>query len=1042
MQNKGFVKFFAITLGLICLYYLSFSFVVRYQNAKAEKYAESTGNPLDEARYLDSISSVKVWGLPFFMDEYTGTNGLLKILHSGYTYKEAREQEINLGLDLKGGMNVIMEVSVPDVLQALAGENRTNEMFVNTLSEAKNKQLTSGQKDFVNLFDEAFRQLYPNERLATIFSTLDLKDKITPNSTNAEVISVLKSEIKVAVDNSFNVLRARIDRFGVMQPNIQQLEVAGRILIEMPGVKEPERIKKLLQGSAELEFWETKELSEIFNNVLAVNDMAREMESAHSTQETENIDDKVSADTAAADSSEASKEVDDLLAQLAKQDSTTAAVDQSREEFAKNNPLFAIMQLNMDMQGRPGPSPLIGTVHVKDTAKVAQYFRLAKERRLFPASFVPKWSSKAIDKAENIYELIAINSPRDAKAPLTGSVITDARADFGQNSNRANVSMQMNQEGARKWAQLTKENIGKSIAIVLDGYVVSYPRVNGEIPGGRSEITGNFTPAEAQDLATILNSGKMPAPARIVQSEVVGPSLGQEAIDSGFVSFIVAFVIILLYMICYYGLVPGLVVDASLIANVFFIFGVLASFQAVLTLPGIAGIVLTLAMAIDANVLIYERVREELRAGKQVKKALADGYKNALSTIIDANVTTVIVGIILFVFGTGPIRGFATTLLIGIFCSFFTAIFLTRLIFDRLLQNEKFHNLTFTTKLTKNFLQNIKFDFIGKRKTFYILTGSVIVIMFISLATLGLKMGIDFSGGRNYIVRFEEPVKTDQIREMLSSSFDGESVDVVTIGSNNQVRISTNFKIADNSEAVDAEITDRLYNGLKSIMHSGVTEEMFVSGYSIVDGQVISSADKKEGSFGVQSSQKVGPTMADDIKTSAIWAVVIALLGIGLYILIRFYNVSFSIGAVIALTHDALIIVGLYSLLYMIMPFSLEIDQSFIAAILTVVGYSINDKVVIFDRIREYVGLYPNRPMKTIINDAICSTMGRTFSTSFSTLLVLIVIFIFGGEVIRGFIFAMTVGVIVGTYSSVFMAAPISYDLLMKINKKKEEKKK
>ncbi len=1043
MQNKGFVKFFAITLGLICLYYLSFSFVVRYQNAKAEKYAESTGNPLDQARYLDSISGVKVWGLPFFMEEYTGTNGLLKILHSGYTYKEAREQEINLGLDLKGGMNVIMEVSVPDVLQALAGENRTNEMFVNTLNEAKSKQLTSGQKDFLNLFEEAFRRLYPNERLATIFSTLDLKDKITPNTTDAEVINVLKGEVKTAVDNSFNVLRSRIDRFGVVQPNIQQLEVAGRILIEMPGVKEPERIKKLLQGSAELEFWETKELSEIFSNVLAVNDMAKEIESLQSAQEAKNTDNAASAstETAVADSSKAS-EVDDLLAQLSQQDSTAAAVDQTREEFAKNNPLFAIMQLNVDMQGRPGPSALIGTVHVKDTAKVAQYFRLAKERRLFPASFVPKWSSKAVDKAGNFYELVAINSPRDAKAPLTGSVITEARADFGQNSSRANVSMQMNQEGARKWAQLTKENIGKCIAIVLDGYVVSYPRVNGEIPGGRSEITGNFTPAEANDLATILNSGKMPAPARIVQSEVVGPSLGQEAIDSGLISFIVAFIIILLYMICYYGLVPGLVVDASLVANVFFIFGVLASFQAVLTLPGIAGIVLTLAMAIDANVLIYERVREELRAGKQVKKAVADGYKNALSTIIDANVTTVIVGIILFIFGTGPIRGFATTLLIGILCSFFTAIFLTRLIFDRLLQNEKFHNLTFTTNLTKNFLQNIKFDFIGKRKKFYIATGSVVVIMFISLATLGLKMGIDFSGGRNYIVRFEEPVKTEQIREMLSNSFDGESVDVVTIGSNNQVRISTNFKIEDNSEAVDAEITDRLYNGLKSILHSGVTEEIFVSGYSIVDGQVVTNSEKEEGILGIQSSQKVGPTMADDIKTSAIWAVVIALLGIGLYILVRFYNVSFSIGAVVALTHDALIIIGLYSLLYRIMPFSLEIDQSFIAAILTVVGYSINDKVVIFDRIREYVGLYPNRPTDKIMNDAICSTMGRTFSTSFSTLLVLIVIFIFGGEVIRGFIFAMTVGVVVGTYSSVFMAAPFSYDLLMKINKKKEEKNK
>jgi len=1037
MQNKGFVKFFAITLGLICLYYLSFSFVVRYQNAKAEKYAASTGNPLDQARYLDSISGIKVWGLPFFMEEYKGTNKLLQILHTGYTYKEAREQEINLGLDLKGGMNVIMEVSVPDVLQALAGENRTNEMFVNTINEAKRRQLTS-QKDFVDLFDGAFRDLYPNERLAAIFSTLDLKDKITPNSTNAEVIKVLKGEVKTAVDNSFNVLRARIDRFGVVQPNIQQLEVAGRILIEMPGVREPERIKKLLQGSAELEFWETKDLQEIFSNILAVNDMMREMESFHNKQEEQRIDNVVSTETVSA-SPETSTEVDDFLAQLTKQD-TAAAVDQSHEEFVKNNPLFAIMQLNVDMHGRPGPGPLIGTVHVKDTAKVAQYFRIARERRLLPTSFVPKWSAKAIDKADKIYELIAINSPRDGRAPLTGAVITDARADFGQNSHgRANVSMQMNQEGARKWAQLTKENIGKSVAIVLDGYVVSYPRVNSEIPGGRSEITGNFTPAEAQDLATILNSGKMPAPARIVQSEVVGPSLGQEAIDSGLISFIIAFIIVLLYMICYYGLIPGLVADAALVANVFFIFGVLASFQAVLTLPGIAGIVLTLAMAIDANVLIYERVREELRAGKQVQKAVADGYRNALGTIIDANVTTVIVGVILFAFGTGPIRGFATTLLIGVFCSFFTAIFLTRMIFDKLLKNEKFHQLTFTTNLTKNFLQNIKFDFIGKRKKFYMLTGAALAVVFISLATLGLKPGIDFSGGRNYIVRFEQPVTTGEVQTLLRGVFGDESVDVVTIGSNNQLRISTNFMIADNSETVDSEIIGRLFGGLQSLLSKDVTEELFVSGYSIVDGQVAPVTDKEKGSFGIQSSQKVGPTMADDIKTSAIWAVIIALLGIGAYILVRFYNVSFSIGAVIALTHDALIIIGLYSLLYKIMPFSLEIDQAFIAAILTAVGYSINDKVVIFDRIREYVGLYPNRPMNTVMNDAICSTMGRTFSTSFSTLLVLIVIFIFGGEVIRGFIFAMTVGVVVGTYSSVFMAAPISYDLLMKIGKKKEK---
>jgi len=1014
MQNKGFVIIFAGLLTLVCLFYLSFSVVSRFYENKAEKIAG--GDTERYNQYLDSLAGEKVW--------------------LGYTLKETREQEINLGLDLKGGMNVVMEVSVADILKALAGEQSKSEMFINAVNEAKRRQLTS-QKDFVNLFEESFRDLYPGEKLATLFSTFELKDRISPNSTDVEVVKVLKSEVKTAIDNSFNVLRSRIDRFGVVQPNIQQLEVAGRILIEMPGVKEPERVRKLLQGSAELEFWETMNFSDIYSSILAVNNMIKELENIQGKQEAQNQgspEAQVEAESAETPASE----VDDLLAQIAQQD-TTAAADLSQEEFAKNNPLFAILHLNVDMQGRPGPGPLIGTVNVRDTAKVSQYFRMAKEKRILPATLMPKWSAKAVDKAGKYFELIAIHSKqRDGRAPLTGAVITDARADFGQHSVHAEVNMQMNQEGAKTWARMTKENIGKHIAIVLDGYVTSYPRVNSEIPGGRSQITGHFTPEEAQDLATILKSGKMPAPARIVQEDVVGPSLGQEAIDSGLISFIIAFIIVLLYMMCYYGVIPGLIADTALLANVFFIFGVLASFKAVLTLPGIAGIVLTLAMAIDANVLIYERVREELRAGKQIKRAVADGYKNALGTIIDANLTTIIVGIILFLFGTGPIRGFATTLLIGVFCSFFTAIFLTRIIFEKVLKNEKYHTLPFTTRLTKNWLQNISFNFIGRRKQFYLLTGVVLVILFTSIFTRGLQPGIDFSGGRNYIVRFEKPVSTTEISNLLENSFDGQSVSVITIGANNQVRISTNFKIEDNSETVDPEIVSRLFEGLAPILHRDVTENLFVSGYSVTpDGQVTPASDKKGESYGIQSSQKVGPTMADDIKTSAVWAVVFALLGIGLYILIRFRNVSFSIGAVVGLTHDALIIIGLYSLLYSIMPFSLEVDQAFIAAILTAVGYSINDKVVIFDRIREYVGLYPNRPIKTVMNDAINSTMGRTFSTSFSTLLVLFVIFFFGGEVIRGFIFAITVGVVVGTYSSVFMAAPIAYDLLVKMKKNK-----
>ena len=1016
MQNKGFVKVFATLITLVCLFYLSFSVVSRYHESKAEKIA---GGDVDRYNaYLDSLAGEKVW--------------------LGYTLKECRELEINLGLDLKGGMNVVMEVSVPDILQALAGDQRTNEIFLQAISDAKRKQLTN-QKDFVDLFEESFREIAPDAKLATIFSTFDMKDKISPNSTNAEVVKVLKGEIKSAVDNSFNVLRSRIDRFGVVQPNIQQLEVAGRILIEMPGVKEPERVRKLLQGSADLEFWETMNFSEIYNSVVSVNNMIKEMEGSHRKYEGQSADTLAVSETVSDSLESSSSEMDELLAKIAEQDST-AAKDLSQEEFAKNNPLFAIMQLNVDMQGRPGPGPLIGTVHVKDTAKVSQYFRIAKERRILPSTLLPKWTVKAVDKGGKYFELVAIYSKqRDGRAPLTGGVITDARADFGQHSSHANVSMQMNQEGARVWARMTKENIGKCIAIVLDGYVYSFPRVNGEIPGGRSEITGNFTPEEAKDLANVLKSGKMPAPARIVQEDVVGPSLGKEAIQSGLISFIIAFLMVLLYMMFYYGAIPGLVADVALLANVFFIFGVLASFKAVLTLPGIAGIVLTLGMAVDANVLIYERVREELRAGKQIKRALADGYKNAMSTIIDANLTTVITGVILFYFGTGPIRGFATTLIIGVLCSFFTAIFLTRVIFDKLLKSERFHNLQFTTNMTKKWFQNTTFNFIGVRSRFYLATGITLVILVISLFTLGLKPGIDFSGGRNYIVRFEQPVKTTEIADLVSNSFDNESVSVITIGSNNQVRISTNFKIYDNSETVDHEIENRLYEGLLPILHDGLTKELFISGYRVTqDGQIVpgSAKDKKGEILGIQSSQKVGPTMADDIKTSAVWAVILAVLAIGLYILIRFRNVSFSIGAVVGLTHDAFFIIGIYSLLHNIMPFSLEIDQSFIAAILTAVGYSINDKVVIFDRIRENVGLYPNRPLKQVMNDAMNATLSRTFSISFSMFLVLLAIFIFGGEVIRGFIFAMLIGVVAGTFSSLFIASPIAFDLLKRFKKK------
>lgn len=1015
MQNKGFVKVIAIAFAFICLFYLSFSIVSSYYSNKAEKlYGEGTP---EAQTYLDSLSGQKVW--------------------FNYTLKECRENELNLGLDLKGGMNVVMEVSVPDILKSLAGTQSETESFVNAMKLAREKQLTN-QKDFVDLFRESFEEVNKDEPLASVFSTYELRDKINATSTNSEVVKVLKEEVAAAIDNSFNVLRSRIDRFGVVQPNIQKLDIAGRILIEMPGVKEPERVRKLLQGSADLEFWETFDFSEIYSSIIAVNDMARDLAKVNVANDaTANSD----SDTSSVEASAENNALDSLMATAA--DTTTAAQSADAKKWAEENPLFAILSLNIDPnRNTVGYGPLIGYANYKDTAKVSEYFRLAKEKRILPAGLLPKWSVKPIEGNENIYELIAINCKRrDGKAPLTGSVITDARADFAQHTSASTVNMEMNQEGAVGWARLTKENIGKCVAVVLDGYVYSYPRVNDEITGGRSEITGNFTPQEAGDLANVLKSGKMPAPAHIVQEDVVGPSLGQEAITAGLISFIVAFVLVLLYMIFYYGTVPGIIADIALICNVFFIFSVLASFKAVLTLPGIAGIVLTLGMAVDANVLIYERIREELRNGKAIKRALADGYKNAFSAIIDSNVTTILTGIVLFVFGTGPIKGFATTLIIGILCSFFTAVFISRLIFEWLLdRNEKFHGIKFITKITENWFKDTKIDFLAKKNFFFAISGVLLLAGVVSLAVNGMKKGVDFSGGRNYIVRFKQPVSTVEIADMLEGSFDESGVSVITIGESNQVRITTNYKIMDAGENIDDEIETLIFEGVKSKLNKDVTKEMFVGRY-VADGNSVRLSTKEDDqTFGLQSSQKVGPTMADDIKTSAVWAVLISMICIGLYILIRFRNVSFSIGAVAALVHDTLFIFGLFSLLQNIMPFSMEIDQSFIAAILTVIGYSINDKVVIFDRIRENFGLHPNGDTKEVINSSLNSTLSRTFSTSMSTFVVLIVIFFFGGETIRGFIFAMLVGVIVGTYSSWFIATPLAYICLNKFKKNKAVK--
>lgn len=1023
MQNKGFVRILAVALLLVCLFYLSFSFVTSNYDKKAKEYAKGDTN--EYYNFMDSVSGEKVW--------------------LGYTLKECREKEINLGLDLKGGMNVTLEVSVVDIVRALSDYN-TNATFNQALQNSRLRQAKSGE-NFLKLFQEEFETLDPNGRLAGIFSTYTLKEKITSSATNDEVIAVLQEEINSAIDNSFNVLRSRIDRFGVVQPNVQRLDVEGRILVELPGVKEPERVRKLLQGSANLEFWETYKYSEIApyleraNNV--IRDYNKSLEPADSTEvieETPIAKEEVAViDTVATDSTVVNAEelTADALAQDVATDGEKSDVD--LEKMRREYPLFSVLQ-PMQTNG-----PLVGVALAQDTAEVNAMLNMKQVAELFPRDLKFRWSVSAIDPdaAQLAYQLVAIKSTdRKGRAPLEGDVITDARADFGQYSSSANVSMKMNAEGAKVWARLTKENVGREIAIVLDNYVYSFPTVNGEITGGSSEISGNFTTEEAKDLANVLKSGKMPAPARIIQEDVVGPSLGEQAVEDGLMSFIIAFILVLVYMIAYYGLIPGLIADGALLLNVVFIFGVLASFKAVLTLPGIAALVLTLGTAVDSNVLIYERIREELKAGKGFKKAISDGYSNALSAIADANVTTLITGIILAYFGTGPIKGFATTLIIGIITSFFSSVFLTRLVYERMDKKDKVRNLMFTTNITKNWFQNSKFDFIKARKVGYIISSSLLLIIIISLSFRGMKQGIDFSGGRNYVVRFENTINPEDVREKLSNVFTDAQTSVITMGDSKQIRVSTNYEVGSIDENIDSEIERMLYDGLKEWYGDDVTKSMFVERYVLEDGvRRAASLDDNGETFGVQSSQKVGPTVADDIKTSAIWAILFSLIGISLYILLRFRNWAFSAGAVIALAHDVLMVLGMFSLFYSIMPFSLEIDQAFIAAILTIIGYSINDTVVIFDRLRENFTLYPKRDMATQINESLNSTLSRTFSTSMSTAIVLLAIFIFGGETIRGFVFALLVGVIVGTYSTLFIATPFVYEFQQRKLAKKEAAK-
>ena len=1010
MQNKGLVRLLAVCLALVCAFYLSFSFVTSHYDKKAKEYA--AGDAAKEYFYLDSIAANKVW--------------------FGYTLKQCREKEINLGLDLKGGMNVTMEVSVPDILRALSGYN-TTENFNAAMAAAQEKQKSSGA-DFVTLFIESYKEIDPEAQLASVFSTFELKDKVSLNSTNDEVEKVIREEVDGAINNSFMVLRTRIDRFGVVQPNIQKLAQAGRILIELPGIKEPERVRKLLQGSANLEFWETYDFSELLPQFAQINNEYAKMANANEAAEAEQVESKEVKDEVKAD--------DDLaaLVDAAAGDSAAAAEAEQTaavENYKKNNPLFAILNPSINQAGQAYRGPVVGTVHYTDTARVNAMLNSPIAKQVLPRDLRLYWTVKALDEAGSLYQLVALKAQRDGRASLEGDVITDARADFSQLSAYANVSMSMNAEGAKAWQRITKDNIGKSIAIVLDGFVYSFPTVQNEIAGGNSQITGNFTVEEAKDLANTLKSGKMPAPARIIQEDVVGPSLGAESIRAGMWSFVIGFILILVYMIFYYGWIPGLIADATLLCNVFLLIGILASFSAVLTLPGIAGIVLTMGMAVDANVLIYERIREELKGGKNLKKAITDGFSGAISAIVDANVTSFLTGAILAIFGTGPIKGFAVTYMIGIVSSFLTAVFLTRLWLEAYASREDAKELTFTTRLMKNFLQGTHVDFVGKRKLFYIISGVLVCIGILGLEPhmFGkLNLGIDFSGGRNYVVRFAQPVNTADVEKSLEGVFEannpaGEnlSLRVITIGDQNQVRVSTNFRIHDNSETLDDEIEALLYEGCKPFLPEELTFADFQS-------------TQLNPEIGIMQSQKVGPAIADDITSAAFIAVICALIGIFLYILLRFRNFAYSVGAVTALAHDAILVLGAYALLWKVMPFSMEIDQSFIAAILTVIGYSINDTVVIFDRVREHNKLYPKRDRGININDAINNTLSRTFSTSMSTLVVLLAIFFFGGESIRGFVFALLIGVIVGTYSSMCVAPHIAYEIQRAQDKRRERK--
>ena len=993
MQNKGIVIVLAVLMTLASIFYLSFSVATNYYDSEAAKIKD----PIAQQDYKDSV-------------KYLGI----------YSYQRCLETQIGLGLDLKGGMNVILEISVPDVVETLA-DHKTDAAFVKSMEQAKKEEETS-QSDFISLFIKYYRQNAPGHRLAEIFATQQLKGQVSTQSSDKEVEKALRSQVQSAIDNSYNVVRNRIDKFGVVQPNIQKLEgQEGRIMVEMPGVREPERVRKLLQGSANLEFWETYNSEEITPYLRQLDQtMANGGEVKKDTAATEKKDDAAEKAEVAEKTSPAKLKVNANKNSAAKAAASSESAQMAQAK--KTNPLLAVLQL-----APQGSLSVVGYANVRDTAAVNKIIYSAAAKQVLPSDLKLLWGAKPADglSVKNVYELYALKvTQSNGHAPLEGDVITDAKDEFDQMSNRPSVSMSMNSDGARRWAEMTKANINKAIAIVLDGAVYSAPRVNGEISGGNSQITGNFTIEDTKDLANTLKSGRMPAPARIVQEDVVGPTLGAQSIQQGLISFAVAFILLMLYMVLMYDFIPGMMANFALLVNLFFTLGILTSFQAALTMPGIAGIVLTLGMAVDANVLIYERTKEELRKGKALREAIKAGYGNAFSAIFDSNLTSIITGVILFVFGTGPVRGFATTLIIGICCSFFTAVYLTRLVYENRLAKDKWLKQNFTTRISRNFLQNNHVGFMNMYKKTFTVVGILIAVFVVSFFVRGLSKSIDFTGGRNYVVKLEKAVEPEDVSRALQTSFPNSSVSALALGTDHKtIRISTNYKIESNSPTIDDEVEEILF---KALSKEGMVTQKSVEAFKNPDvragGSIISSA-------------KVGPSVAKDITYGAIISVIFALIAIFLYILLRFRNLAFSLGASVALAIDTVVVLGFYSLLWNIVPFSLEIDQTFIGAILTVIGYSINDKVVVFDRIRENLGLYKKRDFFTIFNNSLNETLARTVNTSLTTLIVLLCIFILGGDSIRSFAFAMILGVIFGTLSSIFVAAPIAYMTLSRRDK-------